>query len=71
METHRGGRLTSSDERAAQTFFTKLDAFDHLVFTTGDSLRVHDLTTPDLKHARHAFELRYRAALAAVKYGHP
>jgi hypothetical protein len=41
------------------------------VFTTGDSLRVYDLATTDLKHARHAFELRYRAALAAVKYGHP
>ena len=66
-----GQAVDVSDERAVQTFFTKLDAFDHLVFTTGDSLRVHDLATTDLKHARRASELRYWAALAAVKYGHP
>ena len=71
MGTHRGRRLTSRTNGLFRPFFTKLDAFDHLVFTTGDSLRVHDLATPDLKHARHAFELRYWAALAAVKYGHP
>ena len=60
-----------SDERAVQTFFAKVGAFDHLVFTAGDSLNVQDLATMDLKQARHAFELRYWSALAAVKYGSP
>jgi NAD(P)-dependent dehydrogenase (short-subunit alcohol dehydrogenase family) len=59
------------DETAVETFFTKLGAFDHLVFTSGDSLHLHDLATTDLKQARSAFELRYWAALAAVKYGSP
>jgi hypothetical protein len=57
------------DEQAVETLFAKLGAFDHLVFTAGDSLNLHDLASTDLKQARRAFELRYWAALAAVKYG--
>src|SRR5580700_4353633 len=55
--------------QAVATFFTKLGPFDHLVFTAGDSLHLHDLAATDLQQARRAFELRYWAALAAVKYG--
>jgi NAD(P)-dependent dehydrogenase (short-subunit alcohol dehydrogenase family) len=58
-----------SDEQALKNFFTTLGPFDHLVFTAGDSLRVRDLAAVDLGEARSAFELRYWAALAAVKYG--
>lgn len=65
----QGQILDVSDEAAVETFFAKLGAFDHLIFTAGDSLSVQDLATTDLKLARHAFELRYWAALAAVKYG--
>jgi NAD(P)-dependent dehydrogenase (short-subunit alcohol dehydrogenase family) len=64
-----GYTLDLSDERAVETLFTELGAFDHLVFTAGDSLHLQDLATTDLKQARRAFELRYWAALAAVKYG--
>jgi NAD(P)-dependent dehydrogenase (short-subunit alcohol dehydrogenase family) len=39
-----------------------------LVFTAGDSLHLQNLADTDLKQARRAFELRYWAALAAVKY---
>jgi NAD(P)-dependent dehydrogenase (short-subunit alcohol dehydrogenase family) len=67
--TAEGHALDLSDESAVETFFTKLGAFDHLVFTAGDSLHLHDLAATDLKEARRAFELRYWAALAAVKYG--
>jgi NAD(P)-dependent dehydrogenase (short-subunit alcohol dehydrogenase family) len=63
----QGHTLDLSDEQAVETLFTKLGAFDH--FTAGDSLHLHDLATTDLKQARRAFELRYWAALAAVKYG--
>ena len=64
-----GQALDLSDEQAIEALFTKLGVFDHLVFTAGDSLHLHDLATTDLKQARRAFELRYWAALAAVKYG--
>ena len=64
-----GHTLDLSDERAVETLFTKVGAFDHLIFTAGDSLSLNSLVDTDLKQARRAFELRYWAALAAVKYG--
>jgi NADP-dependent 3-hydroxy acid dehydrogenase YdfG len=67
----QGQAVDVSDERAMATFFSKLGTFDHLVFTAGDSLHLHDLAATDLQQARRAFELRYWAALAAVKYGSP
>jgi NAD(P)-dependent dehydrogenase (short-subunit alcohol dehydrogenase family) len=67
----RGQVVDVSDEGAVESFFKKLGAFDHLVFTAGDSLHVHELALTDLKQARRAFELRYWSALAAVKYGSP
>ena len=65
----QGHVLDLTDEAAVENFFAKLGAFDHLIFTAGDSLQLQDLATTDLKQARRAFELRYWAALAAVKYG--
>lgn len=67
----QGHAIDVSNERAVATFFSKLGPFDHLVFTAGDSLHLHDLASTDLQQARRAFELRYWAALAAVKYGSP
>ncbi len=65
----QGHTLDLSDESAVANFFAKLGAFDHLVFTAGDSLHLHGLATTDLQQARRAFDLRYWAVLAAVKYG--
>jgi NAD(P)-dependent dehydrogenase (short-subunit alcohol dehydrogenase family) len=67
----QGQAVDVSDEGAVATFFSKLGSFDHLVFTAGDSLHLRELVTTDLQQARRAFELRYWAALAAVKYGSP
>jgi NAD(P)-dependent dehydrogenase (short-subunit alcohol dehydrogenase family) len=67
----RGQAVDVSDEKAVASFFTSLGAFDHLVFTAGDSLQLHELADTNLKQARHAFELRYWSALATVKYGSP
>jgi len=67
----RGQAVDVSDEKAVESFFTSLGAFDHLVFTAGDSLQLHELADTNLKQARHAFELRYWSALATVKYGSP
>jgi NAD(P)-dependent dehydrogenase (short-subunit alcohol dehydrogenase family) len=67
----RGQAVDVSDEKAVESFFTNLGAFDHLVFTAGDSLQLHELADTNLKQARHAFELRYWSALATVKYGSP
>jgi NAD(P)-dependent dehydrogenase (short-subunit alcohol dehydrogenase family) len=67
----QGQAVDVRDEGAVATFFANLGAFDHLIFTAGDSLHLHDLATTDPRQARRAFELRYWAALAAVKYGSP
>lgn len=42
-----------------------------MVFTAGDTLQLDDLVVTDLARARHAFELRYWAVLAAVKHASP
>src|SRR5271170_5604598 len=68
-EKAEGHALDLTDEKAIRSFFQKLGGFDHLVFTAGDSLQLAELATADLTKARAAFELRYWAALAAVKYG--
>lgn len=67
----QGQAVNVSDEAAVAAFFAKLGSFDHLVFTAGDSLHLHDLAATDLQQARGAFELRYWSALTAVKYGSP
>jgi NAD(P)-dependent dehydrogenase (short-subunit alcohol dehydrogenase family) len=66
-----GHTLDLSNEREIQTFFQKIGDFDHLAFTAGDTLQLNELVATDLTKARHAFELRYWAALAAVKYAIP
>jgi NAD(P)-dependent dehydrogenase (short-subunit alcohol dehydrogenase family) len=67
----RGEAVNVSDGKAVESFFTNIGAFDHLVFTAGDSLQLHQLADTNLKQARRAFELRYWSALATVKYGSP
>src|SRR5467141_5025230 len=66
-----GHTLDLSNERDIQNFFEKIGDLDHLVFTAGDTLQLNELVATDLAKARHAFELRYWAALAAVKYASP
>ena len=67
----QGQAVNVADEGAVATFFAKLGSFDHLVFTAGDALQLNDIAVTNLAKARHAFELRYWAALAAVKYASP
>jgi NAD(P)-dependent dehydrogenase (short-subunit alcohol dehydrogenase family) len=64
----QGQAVNVSDEGAVAAFFAKLGSFDHLVFTAGDTLQLNELVATDLTKARHAFELRYWAVLAAVKH---
>jgi hypothetical protein len=58
-------------KRLWKAFFTNLGVFDHLVFTAGDSLQLHELAETDLKQARRAFEPRDSSALATVTHGSP
>jgi NAD(P)-dependent dehydrogenase (short-subunit alcohol dehydrogenase family) len=66
-----GHALDLSNERDIQNFFRKIGDFDHLVFTAGATLQLNVLEATSFTKARHAFEVRYWAALAAVKYASP
>src|SRR5258705_13206452 len=66
-----GHAFDLSNESDIKNFFQKVGDFDHLVFTAGDTLQLNELVETDLTKARHAFELRYWAALPAVKYASP
>jgi NAD(P)-dependent dehydrogenase (short-subunit alcohol dehydrogenase family) len=56
------------DEAAIATLFERIGAFDHLVYTAGDSLVIGPLGELDLAASRRFFDVRYWGALAAVKH---
>ena len=66
-----GSAVNLTDESAIEAYFKQFGAFDHLVYTAADSLRLNELAATDLKDARHALELRFWSAVAAVKYASP
>jgi len=57
------------DDAAIARFFAARGAFDHLVYTAGDTLQLAPLAETDLIHARSAYDLRYWSALSAAKHG--
>lgn len=58
-----------SNEDQVRGFFERVDTFDHLVFTAGETLRLGALQDMRLEDARKAFDLRFWGAYMAVKYG--
>jgi len=66
-----GHAVDLTDEAAVRAFFDRTGAFDHLVFTAGESLQLGLLANTALDGARQFFALRYWGALTAAKYGAP
>jgi NAD(P)-dependent dehydrogenase (short-subunit alcohol dehydrogenase family) len=66
-----GQALNLRDEAAVRDFFAHIGAFDHLVYTAGETLQIGPLAETSLPDARGFFELRYWGALTAAKYGAP
>ncbi len=66
-----GHAVNLTDEEAVKDFFGRIGAFDHLVFTAGETLQLGPLADLSLDGARQFFELRYWGALTAAKYGAP
>jgi NAD(P)-dependent dehydrogenase (short-subunit alcohol dehydrogenase family) len=64
-----GYTLDLTNEEAVKNFFTRIGAFDHLIFTAGESLLVGDLSAIDLEQARRFYNLRFWGAFTAAKYG--
>ena len=64
-----GHALDLADGGATQVFFAQLGAFDHLVFTAGETLQLGKLENTDVEAAGRFFTLRYWGAYLAAKYG--
>jgi NAD(P)-dependent dehydrogenase (short-subunit alcohol dehydrogenase family) len=60
-----------SDEAQVRKLFEHIGAFDHLVYTAGESLRLETLDAVQLDNARSFLNLRFWGAFMAVKYGSP
>jgi NAD(P)-dependent dehydrogenase (short-subunit alcohol dehydrogenase family) len=63
-----GQVLDLADDSQVAAFFAGVGAFDHLVFTAGDSLQLQTLETVELDQARRFFDVRFWGAVAAAKY---
>ncbi|MEU2339012.1 SDR family oxidoreductase [Streptomyces sp. NPDC013172] len=68
-EGTEGGVLDAGDEEAVRGFFAAVGAFDHLVYTAGDSLLLESVAATDLAAARSFLDTRLWGAYAAVKHG--
>ncbi|MCJ2092612.1 SDR family oxidoreductase [Methylobacterium sp. J-072] len=63
--------LDLRDEAAMREAFLRIGAFDHLVFTAGESLKIGPITDLPLEDARQFFDVRFWGAFAAAKHGVP
>ncbi|KUN03406.1 short-chain dehydrogenase [Streptomyces yokosukanensis] len=68
-EGSEGYPLDATDEDAVRGFFGRIGAFDHLVYTAGDSLLLKSLAETSLEQARRLLDTRLWGAYTAVKYG--
>jgi NAD(P)-dependent dehydrogenase (short-subunit alcohol dehydrogenase family) len=66
-----GHAVNVRDEVSVATFFDKVGAFDHLVFTAGDwgAAGLNRPTLDDLGRAAEVFAVRFWGALAAIRHG--
>jgi NAD(P)-dependent dehydrogenase (short-subunit alcohol dehydrogenase family) len=67
----RGRVLDATDEDGVRGFFGEVGAFDHLVYTAGESLLLGNLADADPVRARSFLDTRLWGAYTAVKYGAP
>jgi NAD(P)-dependent dehydrogenase (short-subunit alcohol dehydrogenase family) len=66
-----GHVIDLSDEAQMEQFFARIGAFDHLVFTAGESLQLQPLHEMRFDRARGFANLRFWGAFMAAKYGSP
>jgi NAD(P)-dependent dehydrogenase (short-subunit alcohol dehydrogenase family) len=58
-----------ADEAQVHALFERIGAFDHLVFTAGESLQLEPLATMQVERARGFVNVRFWGAFMAAKYG--
>ncbi len=67
----QGHALDLTDAVAVEALFGGIGAFDHLVFTAGETLMLGSLVDTDVAAAQRFFALRYWGAFTAAKFGSP
>jgi len=67
----QGHVLDLASEDQIRTFFQDLGAFDHLVYTAGENLKLGPIADTDIQAAQHFWAIRYWGAYMAVKYAGP
>ncbi|MEW6341943.1 MAG: SDR family oxidoreductase [Pseudomonadota bacterium] len=70
-ERAEGYTVDLNDEAAVRGLFEQLGAFDHLVYSAGDSLQIGPFADMDLDTVRRSFAVRVFGAIAAVKHAAP
>jgi NAD(P)-dependent dehydrogenase (short-subunit alcohol dehydrogenase family) len=60
-----------ADEAQVHALFERIGAFDHLVFTAGESLQLEPLDVMPVERARGFVNVRFWGAFMAAKYGSP
>ena len=60
-----------ADEAQVRALFERVGAFDHLVFTAGESLQLEPLAAMQVERARGFVNVRFWGAFMAAKYGSP
>ena len=63
-----GHAVDLAREDGVRGFFQRVGAFDHLVFTAGETLQLGPIGATGLDAARRAFDLRFWGAYTAAKY---
>lgn len=64
-----GDVVDLSDEAQVRKFFEHVGAFDHLVYTAGETLQLETLDAVQLDRARGFVNIRFWGAFMAVKHG--
>ena len=67
----KGLAVNLTDEQQVQELFATIGAFDHLVYTAGESLMLQNIGDVSVQDAKGFFDLRYWGAFTAVKYAAP
>lgn len=60
-----------ADEAQVRALFERIGAFDHLVFTAGETLQLEPLAAMQVERARGFVNVRFWGAFMAAKYGSP
>jgi NAD(P)-dependent dehydrogenase (short-subunit alcohol dehydrogenase family) len=60
-----------SDETQVQNLFKRVGAFDHLVYTAGETVKLETLNAVQIDRARGFINIRFWGAFLAAKYGSP